>query len=204
LATDRRKARAKVGAGKAAGKLPARAAAQASASAPAKAKATPAPGKATPAAAVEPARAEEDLALGQLCAHAAVDRQARDVRLLFVGDRLGIAEYFVLATVHNRRQARAIRDAVREQFKAAGVGLPHSTSEDPDGRWSLYDYGVVVLHVFDDEGRRYFDLDSLWREADEIPIAGVAPGDAAASAGGTSGASGTAGAKGVRGAGGAR
>jgi len=35
------------------------------------------------------------------------------VRLLFVGDTLGIADYFVLATVHNRRQARAIRDAIR-------------------------------------------------------------------------------------------
>lgn len=100
----------------------------------------------------------------------ALDRQAREVRLLFVGELLGIAEYFVLATVHNRRQARAIRDTARETLKAAGFGPPLASSEDPDGRWSLYDWGVVVLHVFDDEGRRHFDLDGLWAGAEEVPV----------------------------------
>ncbi len=107
---------------------------------------------------------------GQLCARVALDRQAREVRLLFVGELLGIAEYFVLATVHNRRQARAIRDATREALKAAGYGPPMASSEDPDGRWSLYDWGVVVLHLFDDEGRRHFDLDGLWAGAEEVPF----------------------------------
>jgi ribosome-associated protein len=108
--------------------------------------------------------------LGQECARLALDRKASAVRLLFVGDTLGIADYFVLATVHNRRQARAIRDAIRLALKAEGAGVPRFASEDPEGRWSLYDYGGVVVHLFDEEGRRYFDLDRRWRDAPELEI----------------------------------
>lgn len=92
------------------------------------------------------------------------------MRLIFVGDALGIADFFVLATVHNRRQARAIRDAIRLALKAEGAGVPRFASEDPEGRWSLYDYGAVVVHLFDDEGRRYFDLDRRWQDAPELEI----------------------------------
>jgi len=108
--------------------------------------------------------------LGRECARLALDRKASAVRLLFVGDKLGIADYFVLATVHNRRQARAIRDAIRLALKAEGVGVPRHASEDPEGRWSLYDYGGVVVHLFDEEGRRYFDLDRRWKDAPELDL----------------------------------
>jgi ribosome-associated protein len=116
-----------------------------------------------------PGRAE-DRHLGQECARLALDRKAMAVRLLFVGDKLGIADFFVLATVHNRRQARAIRDAIRVQLKSKGAGVPRFASEDPEGRWSLYDYGGVVVHLFDEEGRRYFDLDRRWSDAPELVI----------------------------------
>ncbi|HTE04713.1 MAG TPA: ribosome silencing factor [Planctomycetota bacterium] len=132
------------------------------------------------AAVVPPARRDEDRELGLLCAAVALERQAREVRLLFVGERLGIAEYFVLASVHNRRQARAVRDAARERLRAAGYGPPLASSEDPDGRWSLYDWGVVVLHLFDDEGRRHFDLDGLWADAEEVPLPAVTAAPASA------------------------
>lgn len=104
------------------------------------------------------------------CGRLAFERKARDVKVYFVGDRLGIAEYFVLATVNNRRQARAVRDEIRVGLKELGAGVPASASEDPEGRWSLYDYGGVVLHLFDDEGRRFFDLDALWEDVPTIAV----------------------------------
>jgi ribosome-associated protein len=113
---------------------------------------------------------KDDRAIAVACAQFSLEKKARDVRLLFVGDRLGIAEYFVLATVNNRRQARAVRDGVRLGLKGLGFGVPQAASEDPDGRWSLYDYGGVVLHMFDDEGREYFDLDSIWADVPEIEV----------------------------------
>ena len=92
------------------------------------------------------------------------------MRLLFVGDTLGIADWFVLATVNNRRQARAIRDAIRVELKSQGAGVPLAASEDPEGRWSLYDYGGVVVHLFDDEGREHFGLDERWEGVPELPV----------------------------------
>ena len=109
-----------------------------------------------------------DVALA--CGRLAVERLARDVKIYDVGDRLGIAEYFVLATVNNRRQARAVRDEIRLGIKELGAGVPTSASEDPDGRWSLYDYGGVVLHLFDDEGREFFDLDALWEDVPSLDV----------------------------------
>jgi len=122
-----------------------------------------------------PDRSSDDRELGIACARFAIDRQARDVKLIQVSDRLGIADWFVLATVNNRRQARAVRDAIRVGLKELGYGVPVTSSEDPDGRWSLYDYGNVVVHLFDDEGRQYFDLDSMWADAPKIDVEDLPP-----------------------------
>lgn len=111
-----------------------------------------------------------DLDLALSAARIAQEKLARDVVLLRVGDRLGICEFFLLATVNNRRQARAVRDAIRVGLKEEGFGVPIGASEDPDGRWSLYDYGVLVLHLFDDEGRDFFDLDAMWADVPAIPL----------------------------------
>lgn len=118
-----------------------------------------------------PSANDRDRELALLCARLCTDRQARDVRLLFVGDTLGIADWFVLATVNNRRQARAVRDAIRVELKSVGAGVPLAASEDPEGRWSLYDYGGVVVHLFDDEGREHFGLDERWEGVPELPVA---------------------------------
>lgn len=112
----------------------------------------------------------DDLQILQLAARIAAERLARDIKLIHVGDRLAIAEYFLIATVNNRRQARAVRDAVRVGLKEKDFGVPVSSSEDPEGRWSLYDYGPLVMHLFDDEGREYFDLDAIWADVPEIPF----------------------------------
>lgn len=110
----------------------------------------------------------DDRTLAVTAARIAKDKLARDVVLLQVGDRIGICEYFLLATVNNRRQARAVRDAIRVGLKEEGFGVPVASSEDPEGRWSLYDYGVLVLHLFDDEGREFFDLDAMWADVPGI------------------------------------
>ena len=90
------------------------------------------------------------------------------VQAVAFGKDLPEADFFVLATVHNRRQARAIRDAIRLALKAEGAGVPRFASEDPEGRWSLYDYGGVVVHLFDDEGREHFGLDERWEGVPEL------------------------------------
>ncbi|MFO0981196.1 MAG: ribosome silencing factor [Planctomycetota bacterium] len=102
-----------------------------------------------------------------MCAHVADDKKAEDIVVLSVGELVPITDYFVIATVQNGRQMRAVTDEIRQRLKVFGRGAPHAEGEGGE-RWQLLDYGSVVVHLFDRESRGYYDLDSLWADAAKI------------------------------------
>ncbi len=113
------------------------------------------------------------LDLAVRCARAADDKQASDIMVLPVGDVLAITEYFVVASASNPRQVRAITDAVlvsvREQtgrgpLRSEGVG---------EQQWVLVDYGDVVVHVFSEEQRRFYEIERLYKDVQAVDWAGV-------------------------------
>ena len=113
------------------------------------------------------------LELAIRCARAADDKLATDIIVLPVGDVLAITEYFVVASASNPRQVRAITDAVlvavREQtgrgpLRSEGVG---------EQQWVLVDYGDVVVHVFSEEQRRFYEIERLYKDVQAVDWAGV-------------------------------
>jgi ribosome-associated protein len=95
------------------------------------------------------------------------DRQASDIVLLDVHELTSIAGYFVIATIDNERQAKAIEDLLLEKLKiqqdirplhAEGLG-------GGGGGWSVLDYGDVIVHLFTAEVRKYYKLEELWSKA---------------------------------------
>lgn len=113
------------------------------------------------------------LELAVRCARAADDKLATDIVVLPVGDVLAITEYFVVASASNPRQVRAITDAVlvtvREQtgrgpLRSEGVG---------EQQWVLVDYGDVVVHVFSEEQRRFYEIERLYKDVQAVDWAGV-------------------------------
>ena len=113
------------------------------------------------------------LELAVRCARAADDKQASDIVVLPVGDVLAITEYFVVASASNPRQVRAITDAVlvtvREQtgrgpLRSEGVG---------EQQWVLVDYGDVVVHVFSEEQRRFYEIERLYKDVQAVDWAAV-------------------------------
>jgi ribosome-associated protein len=84
-----------------------------------------------------------------------------------VGDVLGIAEAFVIASGTNRRQVMTIVDEVERALRDRGVSVPKREGLD-DATWVLLDYGDVVIHVFLDDTRRYYDLERLWADAPRV------------------------------------
>ena len=101
-------------------------------------------------------------------AAAADDKQADDVVVLDVGDVLSITGWFVICDGSNARQVRTIADAVEEQVSEIGGPKPLRV-EGRDGlHWVLIDYGDFVVHVFDAETRRYYDLERLWSDVPRI------------------------------------
>ncbi|MEW5914404.1 MAG: ribosome silencing factor [Thermodesulfobacteriota bacterium] len=104
-----------------------------------------------------------------LCAAAAHSKKARDLALLEVGELTGYADYFLLASGRSTRQALAIAENVDRVLKKAGR-RPVGREGLSEGRWILLDYGEVVVHVFYEPVREFYDLDSLWGDAPRLEL----------------------------------
>jgi ribosome-associated protein len=103
-----------------------------------------------------------------LAARAAADKLGTDTVVLEVGDVLSIVEYFVITSASNTRQVRSIAEDIEEQIKLVEGAGPIRVEGLNDGTWVLLDYGDVVVHVFLDETREFYDLERLWRDVGRL------------------------------------
>jgi ribosome-associated protein len=102
------------------------------------------------------------------CAALALDKKALDVRILEIQKLSSIADYLVLATGRSDKQVQAIADSVRQGLKKFGKAL--DIEGEKEGNWIVIDYGDVIVHVFQEELRRRYDLDELWSAAPSLEI----------------------------------
>jgi len=102
------------------------------------------------------------------CAEFALDKKGVDVKILEIAKISSIADYLVLATGMSDKQVQAIADSVRKGLKKFGKALDIEGVRE--GKWVVIDYGDVLVHIFVDELRRYYDLDRLWGDAPLIDI----------------------------------
>lgn len=115
-------------------------------------------------------------------ARAAAEKQAKDIRVLKVTDLIQITDHFVLASGATDRQVRAIGDAIEDELRKAGL-KPLRREGERDLHWLLLDFGDIIVHVFQEADREYYELERLWKDAPEIkwqPVASRAPRAAAA------------------------
>lgn len=100
---------------------------------------------------------------------AALEQKAHDVTGLHVGPHTYVADYYVIASGTSDRHVRGIADRVRKELKAGG-DQPLSVVGEENGEWILLDYGDVVVHVFSEEMRTFYDLDGLWKKAERVSL----------------------------------
>lgn len=105
-----------------------------------------------------------------LCAHYALEKKAEQLRILDVRGLSTLTDFLVIASGRSDRQVQAIAEGVR-----AGLKLEHGSATlgiegMKEGRWVLLDYGDVMVHVFQEPVRSFYDLDGLWRDAGEVPV----------------------------------
>jgi ribosome-associated protein len=110
--------------------------------------------------------AEEKAALGS---RIAIDRKALDVVVLDMRDISSITDYFLICSGGSERQVRAIADAIDEALGASGVSSLGMEGYR-EGHWILMDFGDVIVHVFAQETREYYDLERLWVTAPRIDL----------------------------------
>lgn len=110
----------------------------------------------------------DDAHWAKTAARAADERSATDVVVLEVGPVLALCEYFVIASGSNPRQVRAIAEEVEAQVGEGGGPKPLRIEGLDDRQWVLLDYGDLVVHVFLEETRDYYDLERLWADVPRV------------------------------------
>ena len=105
------------------------------------------------------------------CAELAFDKKAYDIRALDISRVSSIADFLVIISGSSDRQNQAIADNIRIGLKK--YGKINDIEGASEGKWIVMDYGDVLVHIFQNDLRRYYDLDELWNMAPllELPKA---------------------------------
>ncbi len=99
---------------------------------------------------------------------AALDKKALGLDVLSVGELTSIADYFVICSATNERQAAAIADAVVAKLKEELNVRPLLIEGTTPGRWILLDFGDFIIHIFTEDVRRFYGLERLWGDAPNV------------------------------------
>ena len=121
-----------------------------------------------PAGPAENPRAQ---ALARKIAQLVLDKKAKDVLILDVRGMTSYADYFVIASGESDRQVSAMADNVLSEMKKAENLRPIGHEGTETGQWVLIDYGEVVVHLFYEEVRAFYDLEGLWADAAREQVA---------------------------------
>lgn len=102
--------------------------------------------------------------MASLAAVAAGDKKAKNVRILNVRELTSVTDYFVVCSAASAIQTRAIADHIEAELDKRSI-RKHHVEGYGGGRWILLDYGDVVVHVFHDHEREFYNLERLWGDA---------------------------------------
>ncbi|MCM1104118.1 MAG: ribosome silencing factor [Clostridium sp.] len=102
-----------------------------------------------------------------LAVNALEDKKGEDVRIIDISEISTIADYFIIAGGSNKSQIQAMADNVAEILGKAGVTMRQMEGYR-NANWILMDFQDVIIHIFDQENRLFYDLERIWR--DGVPI----------------------------------
>ncbi len=111
----------------------------------------------------------ESYELAILLARVLDSKKGGDIKVLKTEGVTTLADYFVICTATSNTQVKAMSDACEEAAEKNGEQVHHIEGHR-DGAWLLMDFSSVVVHVFTDEARKFYDLERLWSDAEEMDI----------------------------------
>lgn len=109
-----------------------------------------------------------NLALAMAAAAAADDRKASNIVIFDVADVAYLADYFIFLSGFSPVQVKAIANAIAADLEEQFGRSPNRVEGMGDGRWVLQDYGDIVVHVFMQEEREYYNLEAFWSHAQRV------------------------------------
>lgn len=97
------------------------------------------------------------------------EKKAENIVALNLGELTSIADAFIICSGNSNRQVKAIGESVLQKLKQQGL-QPLSCEGLSEGRWVLLDYGHVIIHIFYETVRQYYDIEGLWSDAEKIEL----------------------------------
>jgi len=116
------------------------------------------------------------LTLALAAARTAEDDHGQEIVILDLRELTPMFDYFVIATGKSRRQLHAIAEDIDHALEDDLGDRRLGREGFEESRWILLDYGNVVVHLFDEETRAYYDLEGLWADAPRVPRGEAPPG----------------------------
>ena len=107
-----------------------------------------------------------------LTAKAISSKKGLNIKLIEIGDISSLADYMVIATGTSSTHVKAIADEVEYQLDEAGISVSHIEGYRSNS-WILLDYVDIIVHIFSDEAREFYDLERLWQDGKEIDISDI-------------------------------
>ncbi len=108
-------------------------------------------------------------------ARVAFDKKAKDILILDLKGLTIFADYFVICSGESTTHVRAIAEGVEERLNRAGI-MPRGIEGLNYSHWVLMDYGDVILHIFEEATRGFYELEKLWLDAKIIPLSELGNG----------------------------
>ena len=100
------------------------------------------------------------------------EKKGIDIKLLKIDRVSSLADYFLICTGTSNTHVKTLCDYA--EFTLENLGEPLLGREGHRGNsWELLDYGSVVIHVFTDEARKFYDLERLWADAEQVDLADI-------------------------------
>ena len=105
--------------------------------------------------------------MAAIAVEALEDKKANDISIIDIEKISTLADYFIIASGSNKNQVQAMTDEVLDKLGRAGFETKHVEGYRT-ANWILLDYGDIVIHIFDEENRLFYDLERIWRDGKAI------------------------------------
>ncbi|MDE7184552.1 MAG: ribosome silencing factor [Lachnospiraceae bacterium] len=97
------------------------------------------------------------------------EKKAENIQLIDISEVSTIADYFIITNGTNTSQIQALSDHVEEMLSKNGI-RPKSIEGYNTANWILMDYSDILVHIFDQESRGFYDLERIWRDGKVIDV----------------------------------
>lgn len=97
------------------------------------------------------------------------DKLGKDISIINIGKVSSLCDYFVIATASSQRQVKAIADSVEDELTKYEIE-PRGKEGYDTQTWVLLDYGDIMVHIFNEENRDFYNLEKLWKDAPYVDV----------------------------------